>query len=290
MGKGLDFGSIAEGLAGLVLPGVGGVLAGLGMDILGGATGALGDAQNAVTNNLGKLATANLYNAAGRTGEATKSSFDNALNSLSNSAEARRASADNNNMAFRMLSQGQQSIDDVNRNAQRSMGSTIRQTGQVARDRGIGAGGLASVANQINDSTSQTLSQAGQQQTQSGMQATAGAGELSARSSQILNQDLANRNDIFVKPFYAQSSGIGNAAVNSMPNIFSTLYDEKAAYQPMAGFSAALGRYGNRYGGRYFNDQSADDARGAYNGGFNAKKDKSKTPSWLDWVGAPSED
>lgn len=267
--------SLLEAGLGVALPGIGGLIANYGMDMIGGLQGSFNDAANGINNQVDKLQKAQMFNAAGQTGEQTRGGFLTAMNGLQNSAEAVQAANAQNRMAGRLLSQGQQTMNDISRNTQRSVAQNTRQMGAMARDRGMGAGSLAAVANQIQDNSNAALGQQGQQQAQVGMQAATQAADMLKQAPAILNQDLANRNDIYVKPYYAQSSGIGSAAINAMPNIFQTMAEDRAATQPMAGFSAALGNMGTQFGNMFFDPYQAKRTKAVYENMFTTPRESS---------------
>jgi hypothetical protein len=234
----LNWGQLALGVA---LPGIGGVIGGLLPSVMGeGGSKLTAAAGSDLFKQAEKMSVANLYNPAGRTGAAARQSFDTALSGLTNSAEARKAYSAQNALAGQMLAGQQAAMNATNRNAQNVAGAQTRQLTDIARNQSIGGGGLAALARTIGQNTDNTLLSANAQNAQAAQAATAGAANIMGQAAQGLSQDLATRNDIFVKPFYSQSSGMGNQAMSQLQQ----QQQQAIMQQPLYGLGTALGGVG----------------------------------------------
>lgn len=254
---GFDLANLALGVA---LPGIGGIIGSALPSILGEGGSSANRAGQDLSAAMDKFSTGNLYNAAGRTGEATRTSFDTALAGLTNSAEARKAYNAQNQMAAQLLAGQQAAMNATNRNAQNVAGAQTRQLTDIAKNQNLGGGGLAALARSIGQNTDTTLLSANQQNAQSANQAASQAAGIMGGAAQGLSQDLATRNDIFVKPFYAQNSGIGSQALGMLPQYQQQQQEQKILSSPLAGFGAALGALGTGITGREFGRTGAIDA------------------------------
>lgn len=246
---------------GVALPGIGGLLGTLGKNMFGeGGTTASQMATQDLAAAAQKLAPLNLYNAAGRTGEAARTSFDTALASLTNSAEARKAYAAQNQLAGQLLAGQQAAMNATNRNAQAVAGAQTRQLSDIARNQGLGAGAVAQLARNIGQGADNTLTAANLQNAQSANQAIGQAGQMMGSAAEGLAKDLATRNDIFVRPFYAQSSGMGNQALAAFPGMKQVQEQQKIMENPLFGFGVAMGGLGKDLTTKAFADTGS--ARG----------------------------
>jgi len=258
---GLNFGT----LAGLALPGIGGVLSAVGDKIFGNSmNNAATQTSQQIYDATKKLNDLSGYNAAGFKGTAVKSDYANAAAGLQNSAEARNAANQQNQMAGRMLSSQQGAMDSTNRNAQLNSQSQTRNLTDVARNQGMGGGGIAAIADSIGRGADNTLLQANQQNAQSSAQNAAGAANLFSNSSNILNADLANRNNIFVKPHEYQENNLAQAGLNQFGPMAMQNYDNAQAHNPLAGLAHSMGALGGGIMGSQF--ANAGDIQGWLNG------------------------
>lgn len=246
---------------GVALPGVGGVIGSLAKNWFGEGGSTTQRTGSDIYEQAQKFAPLNLYNAAGRTGEAARTSFDTALSGLTNSAEARKAYNMQNQMAGQLLSGQQAAMNATNRNAQNVAGAQTRQLADIARNQSMGAGGVAALARNIGQGTDNTLLAANQQNAASANQAAAQAAGIMGQASQGLAQDLATRNDIFVRPFYSQSSGLGSQALSALPGMTAMANEQKIVEQPLAGFGASLGAVGQGILGKAFADAGNVEAK-----------------------------
>lgn len=153
------------------------------------------------------------YNAAGQSGEAARQGFQNALGNLTNSAQAV-----NDASAMR------QDADSL-RNMGSTQGQLAMRSGQQTGARAISAmvegmrnsrnpAMAAAAANNLSQGLGQNNTQMMQQSMAQGSQNLAQAGQMQGSSNNILQSDLQNRNDIFVKPFYNSMQDLGSAMGN----------------------------------------------------------------------------
>lgn len=264
-GSGFDWGQLlgtGVGL-GLGMPMLGGIVGSLTNRIFSRDTGNTTRAADQLAERISDFTERGLYNAAGRVGKDVKPSFDLALGSLTNSAEARNAANAQTNLAGRTLSQAQNTMDSLAQNAQRTAGAQSRQAMDMARQQGVGSAGLASLKQGFGDVMNNTLGNLGAQQSQAAQAATQQAANMMANSSQILNQDLANRNDIYVKPFYAQSSGAGNTALGGIPGMSESISKDLVIDNPLSGLASGMGDMGVQFMNSAFTDQMAKRMKGA---------------------------
>lgn len=207
-------------------------------------------------------------NAAGQSGEAARQGFQNALGNLTNSAQAV-----NDASAMR------QDADSL-RNMGSTQGQLAMRSGQQTGARAISAmvegmrnsrnpGAAAAAANSMAQNLGQSNTQMMQQAMSQGSQNLAQAGQMQGSSNNVLQSDLQNRNDIFVKPFYNSMQDIGNVmmGVNNAGNIAATtqssttMEQQKPGY--MQGMQNLLGKLGGDAG-----------AVGLYKGLFDKDPDK----------------
>lgn len=249
-------GLLTSGL-GMATGGLGGIIGTVGLQALTQSTGnTIQDASQGFLKDASKFADANLYNAAGRTGAATRASFDQKYNSLQNSAEAIQAANAQRQMAGRTLGAAQHTMDSAARTAERGLGAQTRAITDAASTAGSPAA-LAALANRLGDTTSQAIGQQAALQNQAAMGAAGQAAGMMSNSSDILNKDIANRYQTFVKPFEAQSSGLGNQMVSSLPGAMKGAQESRAFANPLAGFASGMGEYGGQMMNRPFNLENA---------------------------------
>lgn len=251
---------------GVALPGIGGIIGTLGKNILGEGGSTSQTVGNDLAAQAAKFAPLNLYNAAGRTGEAARSSFDTALSGLTNSAEARKSYNMQNALAGQLLAGQQAAMNATNRNAQNVAGAQTRSLADIARSQGMGAGAVAQVARNIGAGADNTLLAANQQNAQSANQAIGQAGSMIGNASQGLAQDLATRNDIFVRPFYSQSSGMGSQALGLYGGMKQAADQQKIIENPLFGLGGALGGLGKDLTGKAFADAGLGKAKNTIQG------------------------
>lgn len=253
--QGIDWLKLGLGVA---LPGIGGVIGSLLPSVMGEGGSTLAGTGADLRNQAEQLAITNLYNQAGRTGAEARSSFDTALAGLTNSAEARKAYNAQNQLAGQLLAGQQAAMNATNRNAQNVAGAQTRQLTDIARNQNLGGGGIAALARTIGQNTGDTLLSANAQNAQAAQSATTGAANMMGQAAQGLAQDLATRNDIFVKPFYSQSSGIGNQALSLLPGYKQVQEQQKIISQPLYGLGTALGGIGRGFAGAAFGQAGAE--------------------------------
>jgi len=239
---------------GVALPGIGGIIGSLGSSVMGEGGSSISKSTDQLLPQVKKFAVENLYNQAGRTGEAARTSFDTALSGLTNSAEARKSYNMQNQIAAQLLAGQQAAMNATNRNAQNVAGAQTRQITDIARNQSIGAGGVAALARNIGQGADNTLLSANQQNAASANQAAAQAANIMGGASQGLAQDLATRNDIFVRPFYAQSSGIGTEGLRMLPGYNQQQNQQAIISNPLYGFGTALGGIGRGFAGAAFGE------------------------------------
>lgn len=255
-----DVGNLALGVA---LPGLGGYIGSLGTQLLGGSGQSASQTSSQIYDATKKLNELSGYNAAGYKGQAVKSDYANALSGLGNSAEAVRSANMQNQMASRMLGSQQGAMDATNRNAQMNAASQTRGLTDIARNQSMGAGGVASIANQIGRGADNTVLAANAQNANNASSIAQGAGQLFGNSSNILNADLANRYNMFVKPHEYQENNLAQAGLNQFGPMTMQNYQDKLAQNPLAGLGHAMGGLGGGLTSKAFSD--AGDEQGWQN-------------------------
>lgn len=248
---------------GVALPGLGGVVGSLWNKLSGGGITSANQTSEQIYDATKKLNELSGYNAAGFKGAAVKSDYANALSGLSNSAEARSAANNQNQMAGRMLSSQQQSMDATNRNAQNIAGQQTRGVLDQARNSSLGAGALSSLASTIGRGVDNTTLAANSQNAQNSAGIANQAAGLYANSSNILNSDLANRYNIFVKPHEYQENNLAQAGLNQFGPMAMQTNQDRIAENPLYGLGHALGGLGGGLMGREFSNDA--DAQGFKN-------------------------
>ena len=251
---------------GIALPGIGGIIGSLAKNMYGEGGSTTQRTGQEIFDQAQKFAPLNLYSAAGRTGAETRSAFDTALSGLTNSAEARKAYNAQNALAGQLLGGQQAAMNATNRNAQNVAGAQTRQLTDIARNQNIGGGGIAALAKTIGQNTDNTLLGANQQNATAANQAVTQASQIMGGAAQGLAQDLASRNDIFVKPFYAQNSGMGESALRALPGMTQMANQQAIIEQPLAGFGASLGAVGQGVLGKAFADAGNTEAKSTISG------------------------
>lgn len=230
---------------GLATGGIGGWLGSLGLKFFtDSSSNTMKNANQGFLQDAEKFQLANMYNAAGRTGSAVQQSFDKQFNKLQNSAEAVNSYNAQNQTAGKLLSSAQSSMNSVSQNAQRAMGSQTSGMLDILKQQGASPAAMMAAANRIGDNTSQALGSQAQMQNQAAQSAAGQAGQLYGAAPQTLNQDIATRYNVQVKPFEAQSSGLGSQMVQSIPGSMQSTASQQSMANPMAGLAQGLGYYG----------------------------------------------
>lgn len=256
---------------------LGALLGGLGSQLSGGILGSLGTQFNKLLGGSGtgagggtmqdQIGYANqlmgmgiqnnradvlsrMTNAAGQQGAQVGASHKMALDSLGQSANATRdANAmrsmgnlglqNANTTANAALTQGQLGLGNM-RKQMVEMGGQIGSPAAIAAMAGqLGAGAVGQGINALGQA-----SQAYGQANQSAMQ---GRGQANS----MLQGDLSNRNQIYVKPYEAQVSGgsLANSALGQLGGMSSSANQsaqlDYALNNPLAGLSAGLGDIGS---------------------------------------------
>jgi len=243
---------------------LGALIGGMAME---GIAGAIEAGQNEKFNNKYRQGQQDWYrqahadaaqNSMGQTGKAAGTGVQNALRSLSNSGEAVQASYRNNQLAGNMLSQPQQVMGAASKAAGRALSAQTDSTINLAKSVGLGGAGMAALADALAQGSSQTLNQMAQTAGAQTQSAIGAASEMYSKAPSILNQDLANRNSIYVDP-YKVSYGQFN------PNIDMLKTD------PYAGLERSMTRVGTQLQQQPFMDHAQDRAMSNYqNMGVNA--------------------
>ena len=256
---------------------------------LGGGLGALGDnllspdysnsmgnqsMTNAVNDVIGQapgLMNASMYNAAGQVGgDAVRSGFGNALSSLQNSAAAISDANAMRDMATRQLSALGSQASLSRQMAENQVGNMRRDTMNQLRASGASPAAMAAVAGKLGagaqGSATGLLGAYGQAMNQ----ATAQAGSLRSQASNLLGQDLASRNAIFVDPYKAQmNQGITSLAGQLGTQAANNAYSEQQNFNnPLAGLAGGLGMGGAGLMGNWLAGQATPGDEGTQ-GGYN---------------------
>jgi len=249
---GFSFGNLLATGLGIALPGIGGLIGNLGMDLfnVGGSS-----TKNSYSNNLdtmlGKMpeiTRASGYNAAGKVGNEVESSYAMAKAGLGNSAEGRSAYETQQNLAGRQLSSLDGAIDSANKNAQALGGSTIRSMTQAARDSGGGLGAISAIANNIGQQTANNIGQTAANVASQSGDAIAKSSAITGAGQEGLMRDLQQQYELNVKPYEMQTTN--QNALGNANQLTEQSMSDSAIYQPFAGFSQALASQGGMYAGQ----------------------------------------
>lgn len=245
---GESYTSFAPNLLGMLLGvgtgGLGGLLGAIGPKIFSFLGGGSSMSQQAIQTLLDKIPQAakeSLYSAAGRTGEATRTGFEQAFNTLQTSADARQAAQAQQALASTLLGQSNRIAEQMRSMAQQQLGAQTRQTLDAIRQAGGGVSGIVRGASQLGRSYGEGLAQTMGSIGSAANQAISQAASMKAAAPEILNRDIANRYQVFVRPFEAQMSNLGTAAISNVPQMVQAYGQSAAVVNPLAGLSAALG-------------------------------------------------
>lgn len=242
---------LATGL-GIALPGIGGLIGNLGMDLfnVGGSS-----TKNSYSNNLDvmldrmpEITRASGYNAAGKVGNEVEPSYAMAKAGLGNTAEGRSSYETQLNLAGRQLSSLDGAIDSANKNAQTLGGSTIRTMTQAARDSGGGLGAIMAIANNIGQQTASNIGQTSANIASQSGDAIGKASAITSAGQEGLMKDLQQQYELNVKPYEMQTTN--QNALGNANQLTEQSMSDSAMYQPFAGFSTALAGQGGMYAGQ----------------------------------------
>mgnify|MGYP001596771643 CR=1 FL=1 len=252
-GGGMDW----LGLAGsLIAPGIGGLIGNLGQSLLqtGGAAGqSAASAADALAKNAPWRTKQNMFNAAGQSGPQVEQGFKTALDSLQNSAGAINAASDANQAADTLASSVGTNTN-IARTQQNNATRAMRNELSGAL-RGAGANPAAMVAGfgKLGEASSQgslaLLGQAGQQ----AQAAAAQGGAMRLQAQNTLDQNLANRNQIYVDPYKAQVNNTGAEA-----GVAAQAAGDTQVYSPFQGVASILGKAGSGLLENVFSNQTGD--------------------------------
>ncbi len=188
------------------------------------------------------LTQAAMYNQAGQTGADVGQTFQRKLDQLGQSSQAI-------NTANRMRSLGGQGISNALSQFGSSQTQAAQQAGALRRSltgamAGRSPASIAGAMGSLGQGVQQGATQALAQGQQSYGQATGLAGSLTGQAQNVLGQDLALRNQIYVDPYKAQV----NQGIMGMPGQFARNISgsvEQARTNPLAGFASGLGMWGS---------------------------------------------
>ncbi len=248
----LGLGALGDTLGGMILPGLGGIIGSAWTKYSEGPGGSVSQMLSQNYDAAKKFSELSGYNAAGYKGTAVKSDYANALSGLQNSAAAINAANAQNQMAGRMLTSQQQSMDSTNRNAQNLAGAQTRSLVDLGRNQTLGGGGLAALADSVGKNTDNTILSANNQNAQNSANIAAQAAGLNANSSNILNSDLANRYNLFVKPHEYQENNLAQAALGQFGPMVTQNNQDRVVQQPLSGLGHAMGALGGGMMGSMF--------------------------------------
>lgn len=261
---------------------LGSLLMGLGGQALGGVAGALGnkmsewisgesssEAQTNLMNQLMQQGTQNnrsdvlsrMFNAAGQQGSQVGASHKMALDSLGQSTGALRDANALRSQADQMLSNANQQASATQMTTQNSLGNMRRDAMDAMRGTASPAA-MAGALGKMGQGAAQAGSQMYAQNMQALNQAGAQAGGMRSAATEMLAKDLANRNQIYVKPYEAQVSGgsLADTAANQYGSVSSSVSRDMVANNPLAGIASGLGQLGTAgmmdWGKKFFEPES----------------------------------
>lgn len=250
---GFDFGNLLATGLGIALPGVGGLIGNLGMQLFNSGSSSTSSQMsgntNMITDKLANITRQQGYNAAGKVGNEVEPSYAAAKASLTNTAEARNAYNNQNNLAGRMLSSLQNSADATTNSAETMAGNQIRNLARVARDGGGSAGAISAISQSIGEQLGQNIGQVGANLAGQATSVADAASKAYGSASDTLMKDLEQQYQQNVKPYEMQVNGSQNVLGTAQQTTQQSSQDA-AMYQPLAGLSNALGALGGQYMGQ----------------------------------------
>ena len=257
------FGAATGGLGSVALDTVGGLAAGylpkiFGLDSGANASQGLSQGIRDVTASAPSLTQASMYNAAGYTGSDVQNTFGRQLDSLQNSVQARQAATAMRNLGSQALSNVGTQYSNARSQANQAMGDVRRNLMGALSAGGASPAAMAASIGRFGDAGRQTASalygEAGNQY----MNALGLAGNMQGQAQNILGQDLALRNQIYVDPYRAQLNqgvaGLAGDIAQAQSQI--GMQKDHLVTQPWAGLASGLGDLGSRYRVQYFNENN----------------------------------
>ena len=190
------------------------------------------------------LTQAAMYNPAGQTGANVGQTFQRKLDQLGQSGQAI-------NTANRMRSLGGQGVSTALSQFGSSQTQAAQQAGALRRSlmsslsgSGASPAAMAGVAGTLGQGVQQGATQALAQGQQAYGRAIGQAGQLTGQAQNVLDQNLALRNQIYVDPYKAQiNQGLMNLPGQFARSISSSV--EQARTNPLAGLAGGLGMWGS---------------------------------------------
>jgi len=253
--------------------GIGGIVGSMGLKLLTDATSSqTREAGSGFLQDADKFANANMFNAAGFKGAAVNKTYMQKYNNFGPSAEGRLAYNNQNMIAQNVMGAAQGNMDSAARTAERSTNTQTSAMLDELKKQGASPAVMMAVANKMGALNSSNIGQQAVQQNAFAGQAAGQAAGIMSQAEQGRNQDLATQYNLFVKPFEAQSSGLGNAMVNSIPGTMVAGSQGKSATNPLAGFAAGLGYEGRQMQASPWNNQAFGQAQGLMNQQFDIAK------------------
>lgn len=261
------FGAATGGIGSVALDTVGGLAEGLFPKIfgLGGSeSGSITQGLQDTAKLAPSLTEASMYNAAGYTGGDVKNTFARQLDSLGNSGAARLSAANMRGLGDQALSGVNTQFENSRQQAGQVQGNIRRDAMNVLRSGGASPASISASLSSLADANRQTTSALYGQAAQNYGNALNFAGNQQAGAANLLGQDLASRNQIYVKPYEAQiNQGISGLAgqVAGMSQAAAKSQDALVT-KPWAGLAHGLGQLGGGYRAQFFdnNDQQPQES------------------------------
>lgn len=188
-----------------------------------------------------------LSNAAGQIGQEARIGHEKAIGGLTNSAQAMAAANRLRSLGDKSLGAASSAADASRAASERGLSAALNNVKNVMSARGGPLAAVSRTASNMGQGAASSLMGAVSNSANQYNNALGLASRNTAQASGILNQDLANRNQIFVKPYETQTNQAALTAATNMAakgGESAQTASQQNLTNPLSGLAGGLGFLG----------------------------------------------